>query len=195
MARAIHRYNAFLTAQSTGLNILLMFALTVVSFYLMAFVIVPAFNAATAGLDPFDLNFGITAEQMYEELPYYTDESRRLYIWFALADYVYPLANAGFFALLWAWLFRTSPNALLDRLKCYGMLLLPFLFTLIDWSENLGFLIVVFGYPAEYPAIGDLAGLLKGSKSRVLSGIVLLTIGFVAIAASARIHARRKRGA
>ena len=158
-----------------------MLILTIVSFYVMAFVVVPVFQEATAGLRPFDLNTGIDAQQMYQELPSYTDESRRLYAWFAVADYVYPIANAAFFALLWAWMFAKAPNPFFAGLRNYGILLLPFLFTLVDWSENLGFLIVIFNYPTEYWAIGDLAGVLKASKSKILYFVLLLTLLFIPV--------------
>ncbi len=182
MSAVIQRLNSFLFAHATGKKILLMLALTIASFYAMAFVILPMFQEATGGLRPFDLNTGINAEQMYQELPVYTDESRSLYILFAIADYIYPLANAGFFALLWAWMFSRSPNRFFDQLARYGIFLLPFLFTLVDWSENLGFMFVIFSYPAEYPTIGDVAGILKANKSKFLYSVMLLTLVFIPVA-------------
>ena len=177
----IKRFNNFLFTQASGAKIILMLLLTIASFYVMAFVVVPLFQEATAGLQPFDLNTGIDAQQMYQELPSYTDESRRLYAWFAVADYIYPIANAAFFALLWAWMFAKAPNPFFAGLRNYGILLLPFLFTLVDWSENLGFLIVIFNYPTEYSAIGDLAGVLKASKSKILYFVLLLTLLFIPV--------------
>ena len=182
MGAVIQRVNSFLLVHATRKKILLMFALAIAAFYVMAAVMLPLFQEATAGLRPFDLNTEINAEQMYKELPSYTDESRRLYVGFAIADYVYPIAAGAFFALLWAWMFKKSPNRFFDTLQRYGILLFPFLFTLIDWSENLGFLIVIFSYPAEYPLIGDLAGVLKASKSNFLYSSMLLTLVFILVA-------------
>ena len=58
------------------------------------------------------------------------------------------------------------------------ILLFPFLFALVDWLENAGFLIVVFGYPAEFRTIGAIAGTLKGIKPIVELIILVLTIVF-----------------
>ena len=58
------------------------------------------------------------------------------------------------------------------------MLTFPFLVALVDWLENLGFLWVVFRYPDEYPAIGNLAGTLKKIKPFVELIIVVLTLVF-----------------
>ena len=182
MGSVIQRLNSFLFAHATGKKILLMLVLAIASFYVMAIVVLPVFQEATGGLRPFDLNTDINAAQMYQELPSYTDESRRLYVWFAIADYVYPITTGGFFALLWAWMFSKAPNRFFDKLQSCGIFLFPFLFTLIDWSENLGFLFVIFSYPEEYPVIGDLAGVLKGSKSKFLYSTMLLTLIFIPVA-------------
>jgi cbb3-type cytochrome oxidase subunit 3 len=89
-------------------------------------------------------------------------------------------AAAGFFALLWAWMFNKTSLPLHDLLIRRGVLVIPFLFAMTDWLENIGFLIVVFAYPQEYRAIGTLSGTLKGIKPFIEIVIVLLTLVFVA---------------
>jgi hypothetical protein len=171
-------FSELLLRHSSGRNIAISLALTIASFALMAAVLAPAFQQATGGLRPFDLNFGISAESMYRDLPAYTDQARWIYLGFAAADYVYPAAAATFFALLWAWMFRRVSSRLFDRLAAAGMLGFPFLFALIDWLENAGFLFVTFSYPAEYPGVATLAGSLKAIKPLVEAVILLLTLLF-----------------
>ncbi len=180
-------FSEFLRRHASGRNIGLSLLLAIASFALMAAVFAPAFQEATGGLRPFDLNFGISAEKMYRDLPAYTDESRRIYLGFAVADYVYPAAAGAFFALLWAWMFKRVSSRLFDRLAAAGVLCFPFLFTLIDWLENAGFLFVIFSYPAEYPGIAALAGSLKALKPLVEAVIVLLTLLFACITVRARV--------
>jgi len=175
----LDRINQLLQAQATGRNILLALALTIVSMWLMAAIITPAFQEATRGLQPFDLNRGITADAMYRDLPAYTDRSRRLYVYFAIVDYVYPAAGAAFFALLWAWLFNIAPNAFNRRLTGAGILVFPFLFTLVDWLENAGFLYVIFQYPAEHPLIGTIASALKRFKPFLPAVFAALSLVFI----------------
>jgi hypothetical protein len=181
--------SAWLMARTSGVKILLALGITVGSFILMAFVFTPAFIEATDGLRPFDLNRSITVETMYAELPSYTDDSRRIYLWFALADYVYPAAASAFFCLLWAWMFRRWPNGMFDRLVAGGILFFPLVFMLIDWSENAGFLLVIFAYPeTELPTVGKLAGMLKGIKSYFLYSSAILSLLFAAIAVGHRLR-------
>jgi hypothetical protein len=175
------KISRFLQSRATGRNILMQLILAVVSFVLMAFVFAPAFGDVTNGLKPLDLNFGIGAEKIYQDLPSYTDASRNIYIWFAMADFVFPATAAAFFSLLWGWLFNRAPASLFERLTAAGILLFPFLFPLIDWLENFCFLFVIFSYPAEYPAIGDLGGALKTTKPFVEGLILLGTAVFVVL--------------
>jgi hypothetical protein len=187
-------FNRFLLTKAKGRTVLLLLAVTVVSFGVMAAVLTPAFQEATHGLRPFDLNFGITAEGVYRDLPSYTDRSRMIYVWFAFVDYVYPAAAAAFFALLWAWMFNKAPNRVFDRLTRAGILGVPFLFALADWLENAGFLFVIFAYPAEYPAIANLAGTLKQTKPLIELAVVALTLVF-AVATVWLSRRRRHAGA
>ena len=157
------RFNKFIRDHASGRKVLLLLAVAVVSFALMAAVITPAFQEASGGLRPFDLNFGISADVVYRELPVYTARSKAIYVGFAVVDYIYPAAAAAFFALLWARMFKKAPNRFFERLTRAGVLAFPFLFAAVDWLENAGFLFVIFSYPAEYPRIAALAGMLKGT--------------------------------
>lgn len=176
------RLNKFFLDHASGRTILLFLFVAVGSFVLMAAIFTPAFQEATGGLRPLDLNFGVSAEIVYRDLPVYTDRSRAIYVWFAIADYVYPATAAAFFALLWAWMFKKAPNRFFERLMGIGILAFPFLFALVDWLENAGFLFVIFSYPVEYPRIATLAGTLKGTKPMIEAVIVILTIIFAVIA-------------
>jgi hypothetical protein len=183
------RFNKVFLERATGRAVLLWLVVAIASFALMAAVITPAFQDATGGLRPFDLNFGISADVIYRDLPVYTDRSRTLYIGFAIADYVYPAAAAIFFGLLWAWMFNKASNRGFDQLIAAGVLVIPFLFALVDWLENAGFLFVIFSYPAEYPGVANLAGTLKKTKPFIELVVLALTI----IIAIATIWLARKR--
>ena len=181
MTDPLSGFNQFMRARASGRNLLLLFAVTIISFALMAVVITPAFQEATDGLRPFDLNRGISSETMYQELPHYTDRSRSLYLWFAALDYVYPAAAAAFFALLWAWMFKRAPNRGYERLTKAGILGIPFIYALIDWLENAGFVFVIFSYPSQYPGVAAIAGTLKGIKPIAAQTVLVLTLVFAVV--------------
>ncbi len=180
MTEMLARFNKTILARATGRAVLLWLVVAIASFGLMAAVITPAFQDATAGLRPFDLNFGISADVIYRDLPVYTDRSRTLYIWFAIADYIYPAAAAVFFTMLWAWMFNKAPKRSFERLIAAGVLVIPFLFALVDWLENAGFLFVIYSYPTEYRGIANLAGTLKKTKPFIEMIVLALTIVFTA---------------
>ena len=186
----LSQFNRFIVSRATGRSVLLWLVVAIVSFALMAAVITPAFQDATDGLRPFDLNFGISADVIYRDLPVYTDQSRTLYIGFAIADYIYPAAAAVFFAMLWAWMFNKASNRSFNHLISAGVLLIPFLFALVDWLENAGFLFVIFSYPTEYPGVANLAGTLKKTKPFIELVVVALTLVF-AFATIWRIRKRK----
>ncbi len=168
--------NRFFLAQASARNVLLLLAITIISFAMMATVITPAFQEATDGLRPFDLNRGINAEVMYEELPRYTARSKTIYLWFALVDYLYPAAAAAFVALLWAWMFNRAPNRGYERLTKVGILGVPFMYALIDWLENAGFVFIIFSYPSQYPGIAAITGTLKRFKPFTALIVISLTL-------------------
>jgi hypothetical protein len=182
----LSRFNKFVLKHASGWKVLLLFAVAVASFILMAAVLTPAFQDATAGLRPFDLNFGIGPEIVYRDLPLYSDRSRRIYLAFAFADYVYPATAAAFFSLFWAWMYKKAPNRQVASLINGGLLSFPFLFAIVDWLENAGFLFVIFTYPAEYPRVAAFAGALKGTKPFIELLILLLTIYLAVVTYRAR---------
>ena len=168
--------NRFFLVQASARNVLLLLAITIISFAMMATVITPAFQEATDGLRPFDLNRGISGEVMYEELPRYTARSKTIYLWFALVDYLYPAAAAAFVALLWAWMFNRAPNRGYERLTKAGILGVPFMYALIDWLENAGFVFIIFSYQSQYPGIAAITGTLKRFKPFTALIVICLTL-------------------
>lgn len=168
--------NRFFFSQASGRNVFLLLAITIISFAMMASVITPAFQEVTDGLRPFDLNRGISGEVMYRELPRYTARSKTIYLWFALFDYLYPAAAAAFFALLWAWMFNRAPNLGYERLTKAGILGMPFIYALIDWLENAGFVFIIFSYPSQYPVIAAITATLKRFKPFTALIVVSLTL-------------------
>lgn len=73
-------------------------------FSIFGVVLVPAFQAASAGLYPIDMSFPTTPEVIYTQLAQYSEASRRIYRWFFVVDLVWPPLLASLFSLLWCWL-------------------------------------------------------------------------------------------
>jgi hypothetical protein len=188
----IQRFNAFFEKRASGRGVFLWFGLTLMWGLIFGIVLVPAFEAATSGFRPVDLALPTTPELIFGQLPAYTEASYRVYAWFAVVDFLYPPTLAMFISILWAWMFAKTPNRFFEILQSKGILLLPFIAAFLDWSENTGFLIVIFGYPREFWGVAEMACALKTAKVSIHALDILLTLlfGITSIA----VGYRRRRG-
>ncbi len=125
----------------------------IISFLLMAGSItilnalIEPFQAVTNGYDFIDMQIPITADSILAQLPSYTDDSRRLYLYFMIVDYIFPPLAGLFLSLLWAWMLQLVPTPLTTELFHSPFIAFPFLAALLDWAENIGFFYTVWTYP------------------------------------------------
>ena len=133
-------FSAYFEVRGTAGNMLFWFLVVAACVAAFGLLIGPPFRESTGGVDAIDLQFPLNAEIIYSQLASYTEETKRLYVWFAVVDYVFPPAMAMFMALLWAWLFAKAPNGVYTFLVGAGVFALPFVVALLDWLENVGFL-------------------------------------------------------
>jgi len=176
------RITAFFLRHGNGRNLLLALAAALVAFALFGVVLVPGFQAVTGGLYPIDMSFPTTPVVIYRELPAYTEASRRIYGWFFLLDFFWPPLLACVFALAWCWLAVHTRHPLPGRLIGGGVLLLPFAQALLDWLENLGFIILINAYPARLTALAWATGTVKHAKLVLYALCWVVTLLFIALA-------------
>jgi hypothetical protein len=102
------------------------------------------------------------------QLPLYTNTSRWLYGVFMIVDTIFPALAAIFMSLLWAWMLMAKENAVLSLIARSGILFLPFIASLLDWMENVGFMSTVLLYPERILWITDVAVWLREAKLSVM---------------------------
>ena len=151
--------------------------LFVLSFQLL-FLIGDWFAAATAGFQPFDLQNPLVVAAVLEQLPLYSAESRAIYWLFVVADTVFPALGAVPFALLLGRALLTLSPTLAGR----GLALIPFVVTLLDWVENVCYVLAIQLYPADVTLWATLGVGLKNTKIAfgIVSNLVILVFALVA---------------
>lgn len=166
-------------------NILFTAVLAGVLAWIVVVVLGGQFAAATAGLKPFDLQPGLRTADIPAQLPFYTDESRAIYLRFFAVDFLLPLAAYGTLVLLWARLLaRAAPEW---SARYPWVPLVPVLPMLFDWGENVAFLGLVLAWPRQLPWLDQLATGLHAGKfaGMVVANAGLLVLGAAALKASA----------
>jgi hypothetical protein len=158
----------------------LLFALSFQSLFLIG----DQFAAVTAGYQPFDLQNPLAVATVLEQLPAYSAASRAIYWLFVLADTIFPALGVLPFALLLGRALRTLSPALAGR----GLALVPFVVTLLDWVENVCYVLAIHLYPANVTIWATLGVALKNSKIGfgIISNLVILILALVAAVLWAR---------
>lgn len=138
-----------------------------------------AFSEVSADLDPFDLQNRLTGDDIRAQLALYTDDSAVRYLGFAAVDLLFPLVGALLLATVTAACLRTAAPRFYERVVGSNLLLLFFVPTLLDWTENVfAIWLVVAGEPASSFAIGGLV-VAKTLKLLTLTAAQLLTAAAV----------------
>ncbi len=182
MRGLIDAINGRFAAVSTGRNVLLVLLAAFLVQLLFAAWLVPAFQAATNGMYPIDMSFPTTPAVIYGEYAAYTAESRQIYRWFVLVDFVWPPLLATLLASTWTWLSKRSPTGLPQRILGAGILLLPWAEALLDLLENVGFLVLLENYPRKLIALAWATGIVKHTKLVLLLLCLLVTLLLAGIA-------------
>jgi len=178
----LQRLNDLMLRFSRSWPLFLLAALvTFGSLYLFTGVIGPRFTAMTGGFPPFDLQNALTANQVYEQLPSYPEEARRLYYLFSAIDFAFPLFASLFLAAIAAFSLRylwPAACAWVTDRRLWVLMLLPALF---DWAENVFALTVITNHGRElrtaaamlvYAKLGKLS--LAGLAQVLAWGLLLL---------------------
>jgi hypothetical protein len=169
----------FFQRHAAGRTLGLTFLAATCVFAVFGVVLLPAFQAASAGLYPIDMSFPTTPAVIYSQLARYSEESRQIYRWFFVVDLVWPPLLASLFSLLWCWLAAGTRDPLPTRLIAAGVLLLPWTQALLDWIENIGFITLIEIYPIELPALAWITSSVKHLKLMLYALCWLVTFLFI----------------
>ena len=184
------RVNQWILKNATLPRVILAFAVMSGLIYWMN-TLTPAFQAATDGHMFFDMQIPITEEMMLSQLPSYTEESKSLYMYFMVIDYLFPPMAGLFTALLWGWMMTRVESGVLVTLSGSGLLLFPFISSLLDWLENIGFLGTALLYPSRIEWLTQSGVLFRQAKLLFMGANAAITLVIVLLLLTA-LFSRRK---
>jgi hypothetical protein len=182
-----------LRRHASGRNVLIGLGVVLALVLIFDVLLMPAYRAVSSGFDPMDVQFPLTREMVAIQRGAFGPGIQAAYLQFAAVDFVFPLANAVFFALLWSWLAAKGPHPLIERSFGHGLLALPFVAALIDWAENVGFLMLVFADPHD-PLHDVTVATLAVHRAKFVMVTVnnVLTVLIAALAATRWLRARKR---
>ena len=163
-------------------TVLAAFILTSILIAVLTIVLIPPIIAATGGLDPFDITFPLSAEDIVAGLDRYNAEAREAYLVFTIVDVVFPITSGLFSSLLYAQLIGLSGFTWLIATGKRGLVLLPFVPTLIDLVENIGFHILITTPPTEPAELAAATAFVHGAKLQAM-GLLWATMGILIVLA------------
>ena len=138
------------------------------------------FPAIAGGAPPFDMQNGLTAAQVLEQLPGYTDEARRQYLAFTAIDYVFPFAGGLFLAAIAAYCLRKQFAPIYARAVAGNWLAWLMLASLFDWCENIAAITAISAWPGTTEAMATAVVVAKKLKLGFLcatqGGVLLLML-------------------
>lgn len=161
---------------ATGRNVLIVLAIAMAVGASFGIFFTPAYERASGGAMPFDMQFPLTAQMIGVQLALLTPDSVAAYRRFLIADFVFPPANGLFLTLLWAWLLNCLRWARLDGIYDSGAWIMPFMPAAADLSENVLFYRIVAAAPSVLPEAIDTALTVHDAKLRLLSVVIALTV-------------------
>jgi len=160
----MNRVNTLIRRWSSGWKGLLAVVVATALSLQLLFVIDTWFARATARYSTFDLQTPLSLADVREQLPAYTPESRAIYWVFVVADTFFPLFGSLISALLLARVLRYLQSRWSRQALDGGWALLPLLPAVMDWIENLLFLLTIYGYPRNIAVFATSAIALKYCK-------------------------------
>ena len=137
------------------------------------------FPAVAGGAEPFDLQNALTAGQVLEQLPLYTEAAYRQYYLFTAIDYLFPLAAGLFQAAIATFCLRYAWPRAYAAITARQLLPLLLLATLFDWCENIAAITAITAWP---DTTATMAGALVAAKKLKLGflgaaqGVTLLLL-------------------
>ena len=137
------------------------------------------FREASGGAEPFDLQNVLTADDVREQLAGYGDGAELRYLLFSAVDVFFPLFGALLLASVSAACLRSVSPRTYERAMRSRLILLFFVPTLMDWTENVfAVWLVVAGEPESSFAI---TGLLVAKAAKLATLVAAQATCVVAI--------------
>lgn len=108
---------------------------------------VEKFSHMTGGLAFMDMQPTLTPTKIFAQIPTYTPDTVAYYIVWSLFDYLWPFVTFTTMLFICAWLLKFLSDKWQQRF--WLLVASAYITVIFDWLENLGFIALVLGLPAE----------------------------------------------
>ncbi len=122
------------------------------------------FSELTGGELPFDFQNSLSVEQVFAQLPNYTENAKQVYYAFSFVDYFFPFFAGIFLAAIAAFSLRHISKPAYDWVNQRSLFSLLMIGTLFDWLENCNALLVIYRYPDIMTTAANLMVFAKQGK-------------------------------
>ncbi len=128
----------------------------------------------TGGVGILDYETRYTADFAYAWLESMTEEGRLFHLWKIMPlDIIYP-PSLAFFMFSWISLLlkKNTAEGSIFRMT----LILPFIYLLLDWIENIGITAMLVNFPGRIDAVSVATGMITSVKKTVILLIIVVFI-------------------
>jgi hypothetical protein len=168
---------------STLWGFIFILAVTGIQSYFLFFLWGPFFTLNT-GVKVFDMQPLLTPENIYAQLPSYTEEAIAVYWKFVALDYVFPVTGALGVLVLLVMMCRACTSAFSKTMFKARLWLVPLGIIPFDWLENTGFIILIRLFPVKAWNLAQYVCWCKYAKmlcvvllnAVLLAGVVMLVV-------------------
>ena len=164
-------------------------AATALLYVLMARAIEAVIIAET-GKHVFDVQTGVSAQDLAAQLPNYTARAKLYAWWFYAFDFLFPLAAGVFASSVMAFCLRQIWPVAYGAGRLAPMVVLPYLNTIADWLENTFTVWLLVAYPPVSQKALQALMIARGAKA--LAGAVIVPALLLAIILGVGLHLRRR---
>jgi len=144
------------------------------------------------GTQFFDMQNDLTVEQVFAQLPNYTESARGLYYAFSFIDFFFPFFASVVLGAAAAFALRHISDRWYGEIFQRNLFALFFIPTMFDWIENIAALTVITTYPEELTAVAMLLVIAK--KGKLTTVVIMQLVAWLLLAVAALKWIGRKAG-
>ena len=160
-------------------------ALALASTWYGLFVSVDRFAALTGGLSFIDMQPWLTVDKLFEQIHTYSPDTINFYIGWSIFDYLWPLLTFTTMLFISGWLLGFLSEKWQPRFWIF--VASAYMTVLMDWAENIGFIVLVTASPNESLALARITLGLHAGKLvfnmvfNILTWVLLIAVIVVVV--------------
>ena len=165
---------------SSGKNVIILFAATLIVYLVMLFVTIPNVMNYADGMEILDMQpAGYSTEYAKTLLDSLGNDGRHAYLYYQIPlDMIYPLLFAITYSLMLAYFFK---KILKENNKLFVLSIVPLIAGLFDYLENIGIIIMLTSFPSFSAFTANVTNIFSIIKSFATTLFFLILLATIAV--------------